>query len=263
MSDFLSAALLFGLLLGASSASHAVLPYLPAAHRSRDTMEMVRLVSSLVITFAALVLGLLIASVNTAFFHSGNDMNALAGSIRQTATCLKAYGPEAEPQRQMLRRYIVEVIVTTWPEEPPPPGETPTQSSATAGVESTALGDALQQVRIGLLGLTPGDDLHSRIATLCSAQMNDVMANRWKLIGEAHSTISAPFYRIMTVMLIVVFACFGLSAPRNILAWITIGLAAFIIAASVFVTLELDGPLDGVIKVSSASMRTALANFDR
>ncbi|HEX4766689.1 MAG TPA: hypothetical protein VH414_10495 [Lichenihabitans sp.] len=263
MSDLLSAALLLVALLAVAGLAHAVLPHLPETHRSADTRDMVRLVSSLIVTFAALVLGLIIASVNTAFFNNGNDMNALAGSVRQTDGCLKTYGPVADPQRRLLRRYLVGVIVTTWPEEPPPPGDVPDAPSTGPGFESLTLGDLLQQVRMGLLALDPPDDLHKRIATLCASDMTQVLTDRWKLIEEAHSTISTPFYRILALMLAVVFACFGLSAPRNLLAWLTVGLAAFIIAAAVFVVLELDGPLDGVIKVSSASMRAALVNVDR
>ncbi len=263
MSDLLSAALLLIALLAVAGLAHALLPHLPETHRSADTRDMVRLVSSLIVTFAALVLGLIIASVNTAFFNNGNDMNALAGSVRQTGGCLAAYGSAADPQRLLLRRYLVGVIATTWPEEPMPDGGNPGIATIGPGFESVALGDILQQVRLGILALDPPDEMHKKLATLCAGDMAGLMADRWKLIEEAHSTISTPFYRILAVMLIVVFACFGLSAPRNLLAWLTVGLAAFIIAAAVFVVLELDGPLDGMIKVSSVSMRAALANFDR
>ncbi len=263
MSDLLSAVLLLIALLAVAASAHALVPHLPETHRSADTRDMVRLVSSFVVTFAALVLGLIIASVNTAFFNNGNDMNALAGSVRQTDTCLATYGPVADPQRRLLRRYLAGVIATTWPEEPPPPGDVPNVPSTGPSFESLGLGDILYQVRLGILALEPPDEMHKRLAALCASDMAEVTANRWKLIEEAHSTISTPFYRILAIMLVLVFACFGLSAPRNLLAWLTVGLAASIIAASVFVVLELDGPLDGMIKVSSASMRAALANLDR
>ena len=263
MSDLISATLLLIIFLGVAALAHTVLPHLPETHRSADTRDMVRLVSSFIVTFAALVLGLIIASVNTAFFNSGNDMNALAGSVRQTGDCLATYGPVAEPQRRLLRRYLAGVIATTWPEEPVPEGDVPgTVATASPGFESLGLGDLLHQVRVGILALDPPDEMHKRIAALCASDMAEVTADRWKLIEEAHSTISTPFYRILAVMLVVVFACFGLSAPRNLLAWLTVGLAAFTIAAAVFVVLELDGPLDGMIKVSSASMHAALARFD-
>ncbi len=263
LSDLLSAAMLLASLLAVSALSQFILPHLPDHHRSRETLDMVRLVSSLIVTFAALVLGLLIASVNTAFFNAGNDMNALAGSVRQTDTCLQAYGAEADPVRAELRRYIAGAIASTWPEEPVPPGSYPKLTALDPGFESPELGNTLQRIRMGILRLDPQDIVHKEVAALCSDDLSKLLDNRWKLIGEAHSTISLPFYRILALMLVAVFACFGLSAPRNSLSWITVGLAAFTIAASVFVVLELDGPLDGLIKISSSSMRAALANFDR
>lgn len=263
LSDLWSAAVLLGSLLAISALSHFILPYLPERHRSRETLDMVRLVSSLIVTFAALVLGLLTASVNTAFFNAGNDMNTLAGSIRQTDTCLKAYGADADAVRVELRHYVAGVIASTWPEEPAPKENYPKVTEVGPGFESTDLGNILEQARIDILRLDPQDGLHKQLAKLCSDDLSKLLDSRWKLIEEAHSTISVPFYRILFLMLLTVFACFGLSAPRNSLSWITVGLAAFTIAASVFVVLDLDGPLDGLIKISSASMRSALINFDR
>ena len=41
-----------------------------------------------------------------------------------------------------------------------------------------------------------------------------------------------------------------------------VGLVAVALAGAIFVMLELDGPLDGVVKVSSDSMRHALQHLD-
>ncbi len=263
LGDLGSASLLLGLLLAASAACHFILPRLPEHHRSRETLDMARLVSSLIVTFAALVLGLLIASVNTAFFNTGSNMNALAGSATRVDLCLRAFGAEADPLRVDLRRYVAGVLASTWPEEPAPPGSTPVVTDAGAGFESRELGDILEHVQMGLLRLDPLDAIHGRTQALCSNTLATLLDSRWKLIEEARSTISVPLYRVLALMLVTVFACFGLSTPRNSLSWLIVGLAAFTIAASVFVVLELDGPLDGLVKISSQSMRAALADLDR
>lgn len=261
--DLWSTLVLLGLLMGSSAFCHGILPYLPEGHRSRDTLAIVRLVSSLLVTFAALVLGLLTSSVNTAFVTIGNDMNDLAGHIRQTDTCLHAYGTEAEPMRGVLRRYLVSVLASTWPDEVPRSDAAVIASAAAPNQESPELTDALQQIRLGLLRLDPPDPVRAKIAALCLGDLSKMLDTRWRVIAEAHGSISVPFYRILVVMLVAVFGSFGLNAPRNVLAWLTVGLAAVTIAASVFVVLELDGPLDGLIRISSTSMRAALAQFDR
>ncbi len=253
--------LLLGLFLGSAAACHAVLPYLPERHRSRDTLDMVRLVSSLLVTFAALVLGLLTSTVNTAFVTIGNDVNDLAGHIQQTDTCLRAYGPEADPIRAQLRLYVANAVASTWPSDVAP-GSRPAEAVPPA-TESQILDKALQQVRLGLVRLEPPDAVHARIVTLCLADFAKLYDLRWKVVAESHGSISVPFYRVLVVMLVAVFASFGLSSPRNLVAWLSVGLAAMTMAASLFVVLELDDPIDGLIRISSESMRTALAELNR
>ena len=259
--DLVSATLLLVLLVGAAAAGHLLLPRLPERHRSRETLDTVRLVSSLVITFAALVLGLLTASVNTDFDRVGDDMNALAARIGQTNNCLASYGPEAAPIRALLHAYTAGAIASTWPEEPAPSGAYPTDQRTGQHFENLALGSLLQQARVEILKLPGGDPGRQALAGVCAAEFAGISDARWRLIGEAHRSISMPFYRLLVLMLVTVFVSFGLNAPRNALAQVSILISALTIAAAVFVVLELDGPLDGVIKVPSTALRETLAEL--
>ena len=72
-----------------------------------------------------------------------------------------------------------------------------------------------------------------------------------------------PFYILLALWLVIVFASFGLSAPRNALSYITIMLAALSIASVIFVILDLDTPFSGIFMVSSGPMRDALAELSR
>ena len=254
-----SMVLLLGLFLGSAGTCHAVLPYLPERHRSRDTLDMVRLVSSLLVTFASLVLGLLTSTVNTAFVTIGNDVNELAGHIQQTDTCLRAYGSEADPIRAQLRDYVRAAVASTWPSDAEPGA----RSAVPPAAESQLLDTALQHVRLGLIRLDPPDAMRAKIVTLCLADFAKLYDLRWRVVAESHGSISVPFYRVLVVMLVAVFASFGLSSPRNFVAWLAVGLAAMTMAAALFVVLELDDPIDGLIRISSESMRTALAELDR
>lgn len=161
--------LLLCLLVGSAAACHAVLPYLSERHRSRDTLDLVRLVSSLLVTFAALVLGLLTSSVNTAFVTIGNDVNELAGHIRQTDACLRDFGSGAEQIRAQLRLYVTQVIASTWPGEAGP--AVPVENNE---AESRLLDTTLQQIRTSLVRLDPADPLHARIVSLCAADFDKV-----------------------------------------------------------------------------------------
>ena len=66
----------------------------------------------------------------------------------------------------------------------------------------------------------------------------------------------------MTGWLVIVFAVFGIIAPRNGVVYATILLCALSFSSAIFFILELDTPTDGFIYVSSEPLRDALQHFD-
>jgi len=57
------------------------------------------------------------------------------------------------------------------------------------------------------------------------------------------------------------FASFGLGAPRNATVAAVFLIAAFSVAAAVFLILELDGPFEGIVKISPAPIQYTLKNL--
>jgi hypothetical protein len=96
-----------------------------------------------------------------------------------------------------------------------------------------------------------------------SVSFERFLEQRWKVIEEAHSSISLPFYLMLMFWLAIVFGSFGLSAPRNALSHATILLGALAISSAVVVILDLDTPFTGILVVSSQPMRDALAHLSR
>lgn len=125
------------------------------------------------------------------------------------------------------------------------------------------MGEMLTQIELGIRQLEPHDAMHRRLATTCIAQLERLMQTRWRLIEETGSSISVPFYVVLVFWLVVVFASFGLNAPRNALSYITILLGAVSITSAIFVILELDSPFEGLFTVSSQPIRDALAYLSR
>ncbi len=70
-----------------------------------------------------------------------------------------------------------------------------------------------------------------------------------------------PFFVLLIFWLIVIFTTFGLFSPRNATVIIVMLLCALSAAGSLFLILELDTPYAGLIKVSSAPLRTALTHL--
>jgi hypothetical protein len=265
MSEFADAAFLLKLLVGASALGVKVRPFLSEQHRSRETTDLVLLVVTMLVTFAALMLGLLTNSVKATFDGVGNDWRSFAIALIQLDRSLRQYGGEADPARASLRAYTGAAIASTWTAEPKSSGELyPQQVSPLALPESIEiLGDPLNRLESELRGLDPGDAQHRRLALTALNQYEQLMRMRWKQIEEAHTSISKPFFFILALWLVIVFASFGLIAPRNLLSCLTIALGALSIASVVFVILDLDTPVSGILTVSSQPMRDALTEMSR
>jgi hypothetical protein len=120
----------------------------------------------------------------------------------------------------------------------------------------TDVGRQLRQLRMR-------DSLEARALDDALAQYRRVVDARWKLIEEAHSSISRPFFKTLTFWLCVIFLSFGLIAPRNALALVTISLGAVSIASAIYVIVDLDTPFSGPIVISSQPLRDALTHLQR
>ena len=170
------------------------------------------------------------------------------------------------PARILLRSYTAAKIAATWTSEPSPTGNyySPTGSATDVEkIEDTSLGKMLSEVEADLRDLEPRDPMHRQLSLTILNQFEQLMRMRWKVIEEAHNSISTPFYIVLAFWLVIVFASFGLSAPRNLLSYITIMLGALSIASVIFVILDLDTPFSGLFMVSSQPMRDALAELSR
>jgi len=266
MTEFWDAGLVLVILLGSSALGLYVRPLLSERHRSREVIEFVQLVVAMVMTFAALVLGLLTSSVKSSFDKVGNDLRTVAVELIQLDRSLREWGTETRPARELLRTYTAAAIATTWTGEPKPPGDYyPTEVPTKSGwyLESSVMSDMLEHIEREIRELEPHDAMHRRLSVTCIAQFERLMQTRWRIIEETGSSISPPFYVVLVFWLTVVFASFGLNAPRNVLSYTVIALGGLAIASAIFVILDMDSPFGGLFVVSSQPMRDALAQLSR
>jgi hypothetical protein len=120
MQNPINSVVLFAILCASSILGFVVHFRLPERHRSPQSMALVQLAISLLVTFTAIVLGLLTTSVKQGFDAAYNARGEYAAQLAQMDRCLKDYGTETAPIRAQLRSYAAAVIASTWPDEPPP-----------------------------------------------------------------------------------------------------------------------------------------------
>jgi hypothetical protein len=254
-------------LLAASTAAGAyVQARLPERHRSSETTSAVRDATGMIVTFAAVVLGLLTSSASDAFKEVDGHLRSYAAVLIELDQTLRDYGPGADPMREALRAYTAAAIADTWRDENPPAGDyyaRPPPGRPGGSMENLALGRMLSRIEVALRHLDPADPFHQGLASASLATMGKLLDRRWAVIQSAQNGVSVPVLAVLLLWLAVVFVCFGLTAPPNALARAIIGLSAFVLASAVFLLLELEYPFSGFVAVSSAPLRDALQHMGR
>jgi hypothetical protein len=265
MTEIQSAVLVFILLLASTGLGAIVRPLLPEEHKAQETVQLVQLLVGMLVTFAALVLGLLTASAKTVFDSTNSDMRSYATSIIELDRAMRDYGADLDHARELLRSYTAAAVARTWPNAPRPPGDYPNvePSTKTDSLASKTFGAILGNAQREVRMLHPHDEYHRELAAEAAARFEQLIALRWKLVEEAQGSISYPFDRILVGWLLIIFLCFGLIAPRNALSLVTIMLGALSIASAVLVILDLDTPFTGPIMIGSQPMRDAIGYQSR
>jgi hypothetical protein len=221
---------------------------LPGHHLTKDMQDLVKLSAGTVATLTALVLGLLVSSSKGSF----DAINA--GIVQSSAKyilldqVLARYGPEADIARAQLKTSLEAGIKTVWPEEK-------TDMPALTAFEKA---NGVQLFQDKLSDLKPQTDAQHQWLAQAQQFVNDLAQTRWLLIEQEHSELPLPLLLILVFWLVLLFVSFGLFAPRNATALTVLLIGACAISAAIFLVLELDQPLDGLIKVSNAPLLDAL-----
>ena len=91
----------------------------------------------------------------------------------------------------------------------------------------------------------------------------DMGQARWQLFAQKGSSIPGPFLVVMVCWLTLLLASFSMFAPPNTTVFITLLICALAVSSAIFLILELDRPFDGILQISSAPVRAALAQLGR
>jgi hypothetical protein len=264
MSNLLSSLFLLVLLSLSAGLGFFANSRLPERHRTPDSMELVQLANTLLVTFTAIVLGLLTTSVKAGFDDAYNARGDYAAQLAQMDRCLRDYGPETAHTREQLRGYAAAVIASTWPSEAPPKDVSyPNTSKMPRTGENSVLAELMNQVGLETRSLQPSDQLHRNLLAACTEQFHDLTKARWAVIEGVRGSISTPFYWVLVFWLVILFGSFGLRAPPNPMIVSIIALCVLSVTSAVFVILDMDQPYGGLFGIPSAAMRNALADMMR
>jgi len=211
-------------------------------HHLRDTSkDTVKVVAGMIATLSALVLGLLVSSAKSSF-----DTKIIL--LDRT---LAAYGPETKDVREQLRRAVAAGIEMFWPEE----------KNAGSGMTGFERANAMEMIQAKLRELRPATDAQRQLLSQAEQITNDMLQARWLLIEQTQSTLPVVFLVVVLFWLTMLHLSFGLFASRNWTVITVLLISALSVSGAIFIILEMNHPLQGMIKVSSAPMRKALEHL--
>ena len=168
---------------------------------------------------------------------------------------LARYGPETGQIRTGLKQAVGERIEMIWPKDASRPVSLdPTTADMAPRVE--ALADAIRSLK-------PHDDLQRALQTRAVDLAESVLQARWLAMAGAEAGVPKPFLVVLLFWITVTFASFGMFAPRNGTVIVVLFVCALSIGGALFLVLELDGPFDGLLRVSPDPLRFAYTHINR
>jgi hypothetical protein len=226
---------------------------LPEHHLSAESKDAVKLGTGMISMLAALVLGLLIASAKGTFDTMNSELTQTGAKIILLDRVMAQYGPETREARDFLRRSVASAIRRIWPE-----------GANEVAVGAVEVVDPNEMLQDRLRQLAPHNDPQRSLQSQALSLSFDVSKAR-SLLSEqvSQSSLPVPFLVILVLWLIIIFVSFGLFAPRNTTVIIVLFVCALSASAALFMIAELDQPYRGIIRISSAPLRDALAHLGK
>ncbi len=82
-------------------------------------------------------------------------------------------------------------------------------------------------------------------------------------VDQSGGAIPAPLIVMLIVWLAVIFASFGYQAPRNRVVTGSFVVAALLVSAALYLILDMDAPVSGLVKTSNVPLQRALVQLQR
>lgn len=221
---------------------------LPQHHIRDESKDAVKVGMALVGTMTALVLGLLLASAKGAYDAQSADLTQLSANFVLLDRVLAHYGPETKDVRDLLRSALVRMADRLWSRDRSDPSPLDPWSG------SEPIYDKIQQ-------LSPKDDTQRSLQGQALSIVIGLAQTRWLMYEQKQSGPSMPLVAALIFWLTVSFISFGLFAPSNATAIATMFVSSLSVSSAILLILEMYTPYSGLIHISDAPLRAALAHL--
>jgi len=173
----------------------------------------------------------------------------MSADVIQLDRVLARYGPETYRIRAALRNVVV-TSDRSWSEG----------ASRSEWLDSTIRG-GVASLYENVRELTPQNDFQRLLQSQALQMGAELGRTRSLLLEQSGSSIPRPFLVMVVFWLSIIFTSFGLLSPRNMTVVVTLFVCALSVSAAIFLILELDSPFSGLLQISDAPLRSAIAHI--
>ncbi len=225
---------------------------MPQHHLTRETYDVIKLGAGMLSVLASLVLGLLIATAKTSYDSADQAIRNYAAELALLNETLRDYGGVASVPRDLLRDYTRRFLAEGWPQDG--------RRSVIDDDERTRV--LLEHVRESIRALKPVDKAQGALQDEAVGINIGLLRQRWLLIERQGPNVQRVVLVVLVSWITMIFVSFGLNAPRNGTVVVAFLICSVAIGGSIFLILEMDRPLDGVMQISRSPVENVLADMN-
>ncbi|QPB21949.1 DUF4239 domain-containing protein [Rhizobium sp. 007] len=243
----------FACLFGAALLGMLLRSRIPDHHLDSESRDVIRLATAVVGTLSALALGLLIASAKNVYDDTEAELRSSVARVVLLDRLMAQYGPETSGARARLRELIEDRLRQGWGD--PLPNEAP--------IDPYDVSQTVEPIQVELRSLAPNDEAHRMLQARALEVSGNLAEAHWMMVETNGEGLPTAFLVILVFWLAWLFATFGLQAPANPTVICVMLVCSLSVAAAVFLVVDMAHPYLGVIHVSDAPLRSALAHIGK
>ncbi len=224
---------------------------LPERHIDSEAKDTVRVVMALVATLFAFILGLLISSAKGSFDRMTNDLTQSAANIVLMDRVLAHYGPETRELRELLKNTFstnLQFLLSG-------------DEAQIAKLDSPETVAKVESIGNKLRELSPQNEGQRALQSRALQISGDLAKLRWLVVVQRAGGIPMPLLAVLVAWVSLVFAGWGLFAPRNPTVTVALFVCALCVSGAVFLLLEMDQPLTGLVRISGGPLTEAIRHL--
>jgi hypothetical protein len=249
MSSIASSSIVFAVVFGGALFGIFLRKLLPQNHLSDESKNIVMIAMGLVATMTALVLGLLISSAKSSFDALSHELTGTLSDIILLDRTLALYGAETKEARDLLRNAVGNGLDLMEMKQVVDPARLTVSTRDTDSI--------FEKIQ----GLAAKDERQHSLKAEAASILREIRHTRWLMYEQRVASISVPMLVILVLWLTILFISFGLYAPANGTVVASLLVSAVSVSCAIFLILELYTPYHGLIKISDATLRAALAQL--